>query len=66
MYVYIYIYMKSFSNIYSELFPKTQSMNLALALPSHFFGLALIAFWKRAIHMCISIRCLGCPHIWII
>ena len=39
----IYLYVKSS-------FPKTQSMNLALALQAHFLGcgMALIAFWKGA------------------
>ena len=43
-----------------EFFSKTPSMNLSLALKIYFFGIALIAFRKRALHiytnacMCIS------------
>ena len=38
-----------------ELFSKAPSMNLVLELQIHFFGMALITFWKRALHVYIFV-----------
>ena len=43
--------------IYEEVFSKTQSMNLALAVQTLFvyFGMALIPFWQRDLHVYMSV-----------
>ena len=56
MCIYIYIC------INEELFSKTQSWNVALALTIFFFVLiALSAFWKRALHLSLHIN----VHVWL-
>ena len=49
--IYIYIHMDICLYICEELFSKTRPTNFALALQTLFFGSALIAFWKRALHL---------------
>ena len=45
-------------HIYEELFPKTRFLNLALTFESHFFKMALNAFWKRDLHIIpMSVHC---------
>ena len=46
-YVHIYVHLY----VCQKLFSKTQFINLALVLESHFFLMALIAFCKRALPM---------------
>ena len=55
-----------------NLFFKTQSMNLALALQAHFlFGIALITFLKSTLHIdtyvCIQhyISDINCPNLLV-
>ena len=46
-YVHVYAYL----HICEKLFSKIKSMKLALSLQAHLFGIAFIAFWKRALHI---------------
>ena len=46
---------------YEELFPKTLSLNLGIAIGNPSFGMAPIAFWKRALLMYVCV----CIYIYI-
>ena len=49
--LFMYIHLLIYLHVYEKCFPKTRSLNLAF----HVFGMALTAFWKRALHMHIYI-----------
>ena len=52
-------------HFHEELFPKTQSLNLAWRLESHLFGMALIAFGKRALHIYVIYITQICIYIYV-
>ena len=48
MYINVHVY------IYEELFKKT-IYELGIGIANRFFGMALIAFWKRSLHVFIQL-----------
>ena len=62
--MYIWRALLKYLHISEELFPKTGSLNLALTLDTYFFGMALTAFCKRVLHICLCVYVLLRVYIY--